>query len=145
MTKQAEAQNVRQKFCSAYGDHVTLLNIFREFDTVGQNNRRTWCHEHFINMRNILHAREIRAQLEQVCKKCDLGVMSSCGGDLDRLRKCLVMGLFMNVAELVRDHHYITVSKYLFVCKNIFLNHQMLCLYNASRVASLPGVWHCYL
>lgn len=111
VTKQAEAQNVRQKFCSAYGDHVTLLNIFREFDTVGQNNRRTWCHEHFINMRNILHAREIRAQLEQVCKKCDLGVMSSCGGDLDRLRKCLVMGLFMNVAELVRDHHYITLDK----------------------------------
>ncbi|CAG9863027.1 unnamed protein product [Phyllotreta striolata] len=111
VTKQAEAQKVRQKFCSAYGDLITLLNIYREFEAVGQNNKRIWCHEHFINMRNILHAREIRNQLEQLCKKCDMGAMSSCGGDLDRLRKCLIMGMFMNVAELVRDHQYITLDK----------------------------------
>ncbi|KAJ8972585.1 hypothetical protein NQ314_000113 [Rhamnusium bicolor] len=109
-SKRDQAQNVRQKFCSAYGDHITLLNIYREFNNVGQNNRRLWCHEHFINMRNILHAREVRNQLEDICKKCDISI-SSCGSQMDQLRKCLLTGLFTNVAELHRDRHYITLDR----------------------------------
>ncbi|XP_028131379.1 ATP-dependent RNA helicase DHX33 [Diabrotica virgifera virgifera] len=111
VSKQTEAQNVRQKFCSSYGDLITLLNIYRDFDSVGQSNKRSWCRDHFINLRNITHAREIRAQLEDLCKKCDLGLSSSCGSDLDKLRKCLTAGLFMNAAELVRDHQYVTLDK----------------------------------
>nr|XP_023019825.1 putative ATP-dependent RNA helicase DHX33 [Leptinotarsa decemlineata] len=109
-SKREQAQNVRQKFCSAYGDHITLLNIFREFTNVGQTNKRNWCHEHFINMRNILHARDIRNQLEEICKKCDL-TLKSCGSQMDQLRKCLVTGLFMNTAELLRDRLYTTLDK----------------------------------
>lgn len=107
-SRREQVQNIRQKFCSAYGDHITLLNVYREFNNVGQNNKRSWCHEHFINMRNILHAREVRMQLEEICKKCDLTV-SSCGSQMDQLRKCLLTGLFTNVAELHRDRQYITV------------------------------------
>ncbi|KAJ8952268.1 hypothetical protein NQ318_007435 [Aromia moschata] len=80
------------------------------FNSVGQSNRRPWCHEHFINMRNILHAREVRNQLEEICKKGDL-VISSCGSQMNQLRKCLLSGLFMNVAELHRDRQYITLDK----------------------------------
>lgn len=108
-SKREQAQSVRQKFCSAYGDHITLLNIYREFNNIGQTNKRTWCHEHFINMRNILHAREIRSQLEEICRSCDMNI-TSCGGQMDQLRKCLLMGLFTNVAELHRDKTYVTVS-----------------------------------
>lgn len=107
-SKREAAQNARQKFCSAYGDHVTLLNIYREFNNVGQNSRRTWCHEHFIHMRNLIYAREIRSQLEEICRKCGLA-LSSCGSQMDQIRKCLLTGLFMNVAELHRDKQYITV------------------------------------
>ncbi|CAG9814092.1 unnamed protein product [Phaedon cochleariae] len=108
--RREQARNVRQKFCSAYGDHITHLNIYREFNNVGQSNKRNWCHEHFVNMRNILHAREIRNQLEEICKKADM-TLTSCGSQMDQLRKCLVTGLFMNVAELVRDKQYITLDK----------------------------------
>lgn len=108
-SKREQAQNVRQKFCSAYGDHITLLNIYREFNNVGQNNKRNWCHEHFINMRNILHAKEIRNQLQEICKNCDMD-LTSCGSQMDQLRKCLLTGLFTNIAELHRDRLYITVS-----------------------------------
>ncbi|XP_057657152.1 ATP-dependent RNA helicase DHX33 [Diorhabda carinulata] len=111
VSKIIEAQEVRQKFCSGYGDLLTLLNIYRDFNTIGQNKRRSWCHENFINMRNILHVREIRVQLEQLYKKFDLGTISSCGGDLNKLRKCLTTGLFMNVAELVKHHQYVTLDK----------------------------------
>lgn len=109
--RREQVQNIHQKFCSGLGDHVTLLNVYREFNNVGQNNKRSWCHENFINMRNILHAREIRNQLEEICKKCDLTV-SSCGSQMDQLRKCLLTGLFMNVAELHRDRQYVTVSEF---------------------------------
>lgn len=115
--KRELAQSVRQKFCSGYGDHVTLLNIYREYTNISQNNKRTWCHEHFINMRNILYAREIRAQLEEICKKCGL-TSASCGSQMDQIRKCLLTGLFMNIAELHRDKQYITVST---VCCMVFL------------------------
>ncbi|CAH2007511.1 unnamed protein product [Acanthoscelides obtectus] len=109
-SKREQAQQVRQKFHSAYGDLVTLLNIVREFNSVAQNNRKAWCHEHFINMKNILHVKEIKDQLEEICCKCGLSI-NSCGGQLDQLRKCLITGLFTNVAELYRDKQYITLDK----------------------------------
>jgi ATP-dependent RNA helicase DHX33 len=106
--KREQAQSVRQKFFSALGDHITLLNIYREFSNVGQNSR-SWCHEHYINMRNILQAREVRTQLEEICRRSGLTV-ASCGSQMDQVRKCLLTGLFMNVAELHRDRQYITVK-----------------------------------
>ncbi|CAH0556419.1 unnamed protein product [Brassicogethes aeneus] len=108
--KRELAQKVRQKFTSGYGDHITLLNIYREFNSIGQNSRRNWCHEHYINLRNILHAREIRNQLEEICRSSDIP-NSSCGSNMDQLRKALITGLFMNVAELHRDRQYITLDK----------------------------------
>lgn len=107
--RREQAENVRRKFCSAYGDHITLLNIYREFGNVGQANKRTWCHEHFINVKNILYARDIREQLTVICKKCELHI-ASCGSNMDQLRRCLLTGLFTNVAELHTDKRYITVS-----------------------------------
>lgn len=109
-SKREQAEMVRQKFRSAYGDHITLLNIYREYSNLGQNNVRAWCLEHFINTRNILYAKEIRNQLDQICKRCGL-TPSSCGSQMDQVRKCLLAGLFANVAELHKDKQYITVSE----------------------------------
>lgn len=107
-TKREVAENSRQKFCSGYGDHLTLLNIYREYNNVGQSNKKSWCMQHYIHFKNISHAKEIRQQLEEICKKCGLN-MTSCGSNMDQIRKCLLTGLFMNVAELHRDRQYITV------------------------------------
>lgn len=110
VSKREEAQQVRQKFYTGYGDHITLLNIYRKFDSVGQKNKKTWCHEHYINMRNIIYAREVRNQLAEICEKCNLQI-SSCGSNMDQIRKCLLTGLFTNVAELNADKNYITLDK----------------------------------
>ncbi|XP_060517073.1 ATP-dependent RNA helicase DHX33 [Cylas formicarius] len=109
-SKRDQAESVRQKFRSGYGDHITLLNIYREFDTIGQKKKRNWCHEHFINFRNILYVQDVRSQLEEICKNFDLHI-SSCGSQIDQLRKCLLTGLFMNVAELQRDRQYVTLDR----------------------------------
>lgn len=119
-TKREIAENARQKFRSGYGDHVTLLNIFRGYSNVGENKKKTWCHEHFINWKNILHARKIRSQLEEICKKCNL-TFASCGSEMDQVRKCLLTGLFMNVAELHRDKQYITVNVVILYKKIVIL------------------------
>lgn len=63
-SRREQAQIARQKFRSGYGDHITLLNVYRAFEGIGKDNVRSWCHEHFINMRNILYVREVRTQLQ---------------------------------------------------------------------------------
>lgn len=109
--KREEIYACRSKFNSGYGDHITMLNVYREFNNVGQNNKRIWCHDHYINMKNMLYAREVRDQLAEICKRCHISI-SSCGGNMDQVRKCLLAGLFTHVAELQpRERHYITLDK----------------------------------
>lgn len=108
-SKRQEAASVREKFKSPYGDHITMLNVFREFTNVGQSNRKSWCVEHYINLRNMLHVREVRGQLSDILCRNPTS-LSSCGSNMDQIRKCLLTGLFTNVAELFRNKQYITVS-----------------------------------
>lgn len=112
-SKRDESQAARQKFVSGYGDHITLLNTYRQFVTIGQKNQKSWCHEHYINLRNVTYATSVRKQLLEICNRCDMPVRS-CGNRLDQVRKCLVAGLFMNVAELHKDRQYITVSHFFY-------------------------------
>lgn len=109
-SKREQALACRQRFSSSYGDHITMLNVFREFQRLGSNNQRSWCHEHYINMRNIIYASQIRAQLLEISGRCEIP-LSSCGNNMDLVRKCLLTGLFMNIAELHKDKQYITVSR----------------------------------
>lgn len=110
-SKLEEALTARQKFTSSLGDHMTLLNVFRSFNNA--NNKKQWCFDNFLNYRNLNYAKEVRTQLAEICRKCEIPI-SSCGNNMDQVRKCLLTGLFMNVAELYRsslnEKHYITVS-----------------------------------
>uniref|UniRef100_A0A1Y1LTH7 RNA helicase n=2 Tax=Photinus pyralis TaxID=7054 RepID=A0A1Y1LTH7_PHOPY len=109
-SKREQATTSRQKFLSPYGDHITLLNAFRVYRNLGSNSQRSWCHEHYINMRNISYAAQVRTQLLEVCQRLKLPVVS-CGNDVEPIRKCLLTGLFMNVAELHKEKQYITLDK----------------------------------
>lgn len=60
-------------------------------------------------MRNLQYASEVRSQLAELCQRCKMQ-MSSCNQNIDQVRKCLVTGLFMNIAELQRERQYLTVS-----------------------------------
>uniref|UniRef100_T1GNP9 RNA helicase n=1 Tax=Megaselia scalaris TaxID=36166 RepID=T1GNP9_MEGSC len=68
-----------------------------------------WCHDNFLNTRNLLYARDVRNQLKEICVKLGLKI-GSCGTNLDLVRKCLLSGLFSNIAELQRDNFYLTLS-----------------------------------
>lgn len=105
--KRAEALVAHSKFESEHGDHLTLLNVYRSFTAAERE--KTWCRENYLNARNLTYAREVRNQLAQICERLQLPI-TSCGADVDQVRKCLLTGLFANVAELQRDNAYMTLA-----------------------------------
>lgn len=68
-----------------------------------------WCHDNFLNTRNLSYARDVRKQLLDIAEHLNLPI-NSCGDNFDQVRKCLLMGLFDNIAELQRDNFYLTIT-----------------------------------
>ncbi|XP_077338466.1 ATP-dependent RNA helicase DHX33 [Lithobates pipiens] len=105
--KRDDVQAARKKFISSEGDHITLLNIYRAFKSLGKN--KDWCRENFINGRNMMLVSEVRAQLRDLCIKMSMPLESS-RTDSRNIRQCLAHGLFMNAAEVQPDGTYTTVE-----------------------------------
>ncbi|EDV99052.1 ATP-dependent RNA helicase DHX33 [Drosophila grimshawi] len=96
------------KFQSKHGDHLTLLNVFSTFQKTEKP--KIWCHDNFLNIRNLTYARNVRNQLAEISGRLNLAI-NSCGGDnVDAVKKCLLTGLFENIALLQKEGHYLTVS-----------------------------------
>lgn len=56
-----------------------------------------------------MYARDVRSQLLEIVERLALQV-NSCGNNFDQVRKCLLVGLFDNIAELQRDNFYLTIT-----------------------------------
>lgn len=105
--KRADALTAHAKFHHQHGDHLTLLNVYRAFQSAER--AKMWCHENYLNSRNLIYARDVRNQLSEICERLELP-LTSCGAELDQVRKCLLAGLFSNVAEMQRDNLYMTLA-----------------------------------
>ena len=55
------------------------------------------------------HASEVRQQLVRICNRCSINIVS-CQQNLESVRKCLITGLFTNIAELQYDGKYLTLD-----------------------------------
>ncbi|XP_024084706.1 putative ATP-dependent RNA helicase DHX33 isoform X2 [Cimex lectularius] len=108
VAKREEAAAARAKFSSSSGDLITLLNVFRAYNSV--SSKHAWCYENFLISRNLEYASKVRKQLADICQKCNMQ-LTTCGEDVDRVKKCFISGFFMNLAELQRDRKYVTVGK----------------------------------
>lgn len=95
------------KFLSKHGDHLTLLNVFTTFQKIEKP--KVWCHDNFLNIRNLTYARNVRNQLAEISLRMGLA-FNSCGDNPDAIRKCLLMGLFGNIALLQKEGHYLTLK-----------------------------------
>ena len=71
---------------------------------------QSWCKENFIHVRHMKIILDIRLQLVELCER--LGVtLTSGGADCSQnLRKAMLRGLFVNVAEHAGEGKYRTVS-----------------------------------
>ncbi|XP_058833361.1 ATP-dependent RNA helicase DHX33 [Topomyia yanbarensis] len=105
--KREQQLMAHSKFHAKCGDHMTLLNVFNEFQA--KDKSRRWCFDNFLLERNLSHSTAVRQQLSDICHT--LGLQSSSSqNDPIPIVKCLLTGLYNNIAELQRDNSYLTMA-----------------------------------
>lgn len=97
--KQAAADQRKQRFHSIHGDHLTLLNVYKAWNSNGRS--AMWCKENYIHQRSMQKALDVRRQLSMIMTRLKLSV-ESCD-DSSVVRRAFCSGYFRNLAK--RDPH----------------------------------------
>ncbi|CCH60940.1 hypothetical protein TBLA_0D04440 [Henningerozyma blattae CBS 6284] len=105
--KQQEADLKKSKFHHPYGDHLTLLNVYNQWEIAGCSEQ--FCTVNFLHQRHLRRAKDVKKQLETIFKNLKLPLIK-CYGDPDLIRKTLVAGFFMNAAKRDSEVGYKTIS-----------------------------------
>jgi pre-mRNA-splicing factor ATP-dependent RNA helicase DHX15/PRP43 len=97
------ADEMKNLFAHPDGDHLTLLNVYHAFKgSDAQANARQWCHDHFLSLRALQSADNVRLQLKRIMEREELELMSTPFEDkkyYENIRRALVSGFFMQVAK----------------------------------------------
>ncbi|KAF6821248.1 helicase associated domain-containing protein [Colletotrichum sojae] len=110
----------RRKFAAEEGDHLTLLNAYYAFVTVGRKESK-FCREHKLNFKTMTRAVSIRAQLKRHLENFGITVDESLGGKqgqqkqdntqkAEQIRRCLTSGYFAHAARMQPDGTFLNVS-----------------------------------
>ncbi|KAJ8063182.1 hypothetical protein OCU04_008421 [Sclerotinia nivalis] len=97
------ADEMKDLFAHPDGDHLTMLNVYHAFK--GENAQadpKRWCHEHFLSLRALQSADNVRLQLKRIMEKSELNLVSTDFNDKSyytNIRRALVAGFFMQVAK----------------------------------------------
>jgi pre-mRNA-splicing factor ATP-dependent RNA helicase DHX15/PRP43 len=105
------ADEAKAQFAHTDGDHLTLLNAYYAYKQNGES--KEWCYDNYINYRSIQSADNVREQLSRILVKLHVPIVSGDFNSADyynNIRKCLTNGLFMQVAHLQKQGHYLTVK-----------------------------------
>jgi pre-mRNA-splicing factor ATP-dependent RNA helicase DHX38/PRP16 len=94
--RQQEADKTREHFNIPESDHLTLLNVYNQWELKRYN--ELWCKQNFINSRSLKKARDIKEQLEEIMKQSGLKVEST-GYEWDVIRQCITSGYFHHAAK----------------------------------------------
>ena len=84
-----ESDAKREKFVFPESDHITFLNVFNQWAKLKSEKQDSWCSENFIHPKALKKAKDIRKQLEEIMIKMNINIESSCGMNLDVVRKCI--------------------------------------------------------
>ncbi|XP_062095853.1 probable pre-mRNA-splicing factor ATP-dependent RNA helicase DEAH9 [Humulus lupulus] len=99
---QKEMDEVKLRFATAEGDHVTFLNVYKGFLQSGKSSQ--WCYKNFVNYHAMKKVLEVREQLRRTAQRIGL-VLKSCEGDMLVLRKAITAGFFANACNLEAYSH----------------------------------------
>ncbi|SPO03852.1 probable ATP-binding protein PRP16 [Cephalotrichum gorgonifer] len=99
------ADEMKAHFSHPDGDHLTLLNAYHAFK--GQQNdpmgdEKSWCHQHFLSLRHLNSADNVRSQLKRIMESRGLELVSTPFEDKNyytNIRRALLAGFFMQVAK----------------------------------------------
>lgn len=107
--KAVHAEASRKSFFSVTGDHLMLLRVYTDWMTT--NYSRQWCFERFVQFKSMCRARDVREQLEKLCDKVEVKLVSDTS-DTSNIRKAILAGFFYNVSRVSRDGgSYRTIKK----------------------------------
>ena len=104
--KQQQADQKKSKFHDPHGDHLTLLNVYNGWKTSRFSD--PWCFENFIQKRQMMRARDVRAQLVQIFQRYKHQIVS-CGRNTVKVRQSLCSGFFRNSARKDPQEGYKTL------------------------------------
>jgi len=94
------AEASRKSFFSFTGDHMMLLRVYCDWAASGYS--RQWCYEKFVQYKSMCRARDVREQLEKLCEKVEIKLLSD-SSDTAKVRKAILCGFFYNVARISRE------------------------------------------
>ena len=96
------ADEMKSLFAHPDGDHLTMLNVYHAFKAPeAQNNMKQWCHDHFVSLRALQSADNVRQQLKRIMETHEIELVSAPFEDKNyytNIRRALVAGFFMQVA-----------------------------------------------
>lgn len=99
-----ESDAAREKFFVPESDHLTLLNVYQQWKA--NQYRGDWCNDHFLQVKGLRKAREVRSQLLDILKTLKIP-LTSCGPDWDIIRKAICSAYFHNAARLKGVGEYV--------------------------------------
>lgn len=103
IAQRKRADEMKNLFAHPDGDHLTLLNVYHAFKGPdAQENIRQWCHDHFVNLRALQSADNVRQQLQRIMEREEIDLVSTPFEDkkyYENIRRALVAGFFMQVAK----------------------------------------------
>lgn len=96
--KKLHADQARQNFVRAGGDHFTLLNVWEQWAET--NYSQQFCYEQFLQFKSLSRARDIRDQLAGLCERVEVVVQSNPNSnDITPIQKALTAGYFYNTVR----------------------------------------------
>eukprot|EP00850_Spirogloea_muscicola_P022812 SM000313S11962 [mRNA] locus=s313:62207:71334:+ [translate_table: standard] len=99
-----ESDAAREKFFVPESDHLTLLHVYQQWQS--NQYRGDWCSDHFLHVKGLRKAREVRSQLMDILKTQKIQV-SSCGSEWDVVRKAICSAYFHNAARIKGVGEYV--------------------------------------
>lgn len=88
-------ESFHKEFHLPEGDHLTLLKVYNDWKD--NDFSSSWCYENKIHEDNLVRARNVREQLQNIMTRQELSIVS-CHGDHEKIEKAFCSGFFENVA-----------------------------------------------
>ncbi|KAL8732123.1 MAG: hypothetical protein Q9181_004061 [Wetmoreana brouardii] len=108
------ADEMKALFAHPDGDHLTMLNVYHAFKSPqAQETPKQWCHDHFLSLRALQSADNVRLQLKRIMEREEIELLSTPFEDkkyYENIRRALVAGFFMQVAMKDSSKTYVTVK-----------------------------------
>eukprot|EP00916_Digyalum_oweni_P009002 GHVL01015151.1.p1 GENE.GHVL01015151.1~~GHVL01015151.1.p1 ORF type:complete len:817 (-),score=152.08 GHVL01015151.1:1042-3468(-) len=128
--KQTLADQKRFRFNQPEGDHLTFLEVYKEWTKNRFSN--AWCFENFVQARALRKSQDVRKQLITIMDRYKLAIVTA-GNDYNRIRKTICAGYFRNACKKDPEEGYRSL-----------VDHQQVHMHPSSALYNKNPEWVIY-